>query len=326
MTAKEIVIKNIEFQCQDRIGFNFLSDKGWRDDIINVDLRTELDIAPKRWQEGDVEYYTDLWGNTLHRMVGKSEKGEIFKPALQNWLALDSYEFPDLGNPRYFKAAHEIAEKEKEKFLLGWLPGWIFSTCRDLRRMDIYFMDLVMEREKIDILHDKFVAMMEKVIDEYGKAGMDAVFFCEDLGIQDRLLIGPAMWSDIFRPIYERLTAKAHQYDMKVVQHSCGYNWELIDDLCDSGIDCLQFDQPGLYDIEALGQKLKSHGVGLYAPCDIQAILPTGDKALIEAHIKSLIKNFKGGLIAKNYPDLLGIGVSEEIDEMAYNIFCEMGM
>jgi len=31
---------------------------------------------------------------------------------------------------------------------------------------------------------------------------------------------------------------------MKVIQHSCGYNWELIDDLCEVGIDCLQFDQP----------------------------------------------------------------------------------
>ena len=35
----------------------------------------------------------------------------------------------------------------------------------------------------------------------------------------------------------ERLTATAHSYGMKVIQHTRGYNRELIDDLCDSGID-----------------------------------------------------------------------------------------
>ena len=155
---------------------------------------------------------------------------------------------------------------------------------------------------------------------------MDGVFFCEDLGVQDRLLMSPEMWREIFRPLYERLTSRSHQYGMKVIQHSCGYNWELIDDLCEAGIDCLQFDQPAVYNQPELAAKLRQHGVGLYSPCDIQKVLPTGKRSVIEAETKRLVETFRGGFIAKNYPDLHGIGVEPEWDQWAYDEFVRSGI
>ena len=154
---------------------------------------------------------------------------------------------------------------------------------------------------------------------------MDGVFFCEDLGVQDRTLMSPEMWGDIFRPLYERLTSRAHAHGMKVIQHSCGCNWVLVDQLCEAGIDCLQFDQPAVYDQPALAEKLRKHGVGLYAPCDIQKVLPTGDRAYIEHETKRLVDTFRGGLIAKNYGDLHGIGVDPQWDTWAYDTFLREG-
>jgi len=138
--------------------------------------------------------------------------------------------------------------------------------------------------------------------------------------------MSPAMWRDIFAPLYERLTGSAHKHGMKVIQHSCGYNWELIDDLCAAGIDCLQFDQPAVYDEEALAAKLKKHGVALFSPCDIQKVLPTGNRKLIERETERLVLNFRGGFIAKNYGDLHGIGVSPEWDRWAYDTFVRAGI
>ena len=99
------------------------------------------------------------------------------------------------------------------------MPGWPFAICRYMRRMEIYFVDLVLEREHVDRLHERVTCLLEGVIDRYGEAGMDGVMFCEDLGTQDRLLMGPDMWRDIYRPLYERLTDRAHKYEMKVIQH-----------------------------------------------------------------------------------------------------------
>lgn len=321
ISPREIIIQNIEYRAETRIGLNF--DRNRRNDFAGTEV--QHGIERKVWTEGDVEYSTDLWGNIWHRKTGMSQGGEVWKPVLEDWSQLESLELPDLDNPAYYQGARDLTASGTDCFKLGWLPGWPFSICRYMRKMEIYFMDLIEYREQIDVLHDRVTRLLEGVIDRYGECGLDGVMFCEDLGIQDRLLMSPGMWRDIFAPLYERLTARAHRHHLKVIQHSCGYNWLLVDDLCATGIDCLQFDQPAVYDQPALAAKLRSHGVGLYAPCDIQKVLPTGDRALIESETKRLTETFRGGFIAKNYPDLNGIGVNPEWDQWAYEAFIKHG-
>ncbi len=321
LSSREIIIQNIECRCQERIGLNF--DGGRRNDLAGTGV--SHGFQRHVWVEGEVEYSTDLWGNVWHRMVGMSQGGEVFKPALESWNQLERLQLPDLDNPAYYQGARDLAAANADAFRIGWMPGWPFSICRYLRKMEVYFTDLIEYRDHIDILHDQVTSLLERVIDRYGEIGLDGIMFCEDLGIQDRLLISPAMWRDIFRPLYERLTDRAHQHGMKVIQHSCGYNWLLVDDLCQAGIDCLQFDQPAVYDQPALAAKLRQHRVGLFCPCDIQKVLPTGDRTLIERETRRLVDTFRGGFIAKNYPDLPGIGVQPEWDQWAYDEFLRCG-
>jgi hypothetical protein len=323
VTSREVVVANIECRAAGRIGMRYRVE-GRMDDFASIGCKAPL--PDRRRTEGEMEYYADLWGNTWRRIRGMSKKGEIFAPALADWSDLDALELPDLGDPAWYADARDLAAREKEKFRLGNMPGWPFATCRYMRSMEQYFMDLAAERERIDILHDRVTALLEQVIDRYGQAGMDGIMFSEDLGVQDRTLFSPAMFRDIFRPLYERLTGRAHGYGMKVIQHSCGFNWALIDDLCEAGIDCLQFDQPGIYDMPELAKKLRKHGVGLYSPCDIQKVLPTGDKALIERETERLVRAFRGGFIATNYADLHGIGVKPEWDQWAYDTFVRVGV
>ncbi len=322
-TPREIVRANIEFACDDRIAFNFTGDR--RNDFVGGGIKHN--ITTEQWEDDRFDYYTDIWGNKWFRVKGMSKGGEVYEPVLPDWSELDNLELPELDKPEYFNTAREVIEADtEERFRMGGVPGWPFAVCRYMRKMEVYFTDLILHRRQIDILHDRVTGLLERVIDRYGRIGMDGVFFCEDLGIQDRTLMSPAMWRDIFAPLYERLTAAAHKHGMKVIQHSCGYNWALVDDLCAAGIDCLQFDQPALYDMPALAEKLKGHGVGLFCPCDIQKVLPTGDRALIESQTRRQVELFRGGLIAKDYPDLHGIGVKPEWDMWAYETFVEEGM
>jgi uroporphyrinogen decarboxylase len=326
MTSREIVTANIEFQCDQRIAFNFARVPGRINDFRSAGC--EHGVERRRWREGDLEVYSDIWGNLWQRMPGGSESGEIHSPVIQNWSDLDTWELPDLGNPDYFAGARALATEDSEHFRYGhfWGIGWIFTIPQNARGLDRYLMDLIEHPDHVRELHERVAALLEAIIEQYGQAGLDGIMFGEDLGLQDRLMLGRARWNDVYRPYYERLTAKAHSYGMKVIQHSCGYNWELIDDLCDAGIDCLQFDQPLVYDLPALAQKLLKKGVGLFSPCDIQAVLPTGDRALIEAESKRLATTFRGGFIAKNYPDTAGIGITDEWDQWAYDAFVEAGV
>ena len=323
MTEREIIISNIENRG-DAIGMVFTNRDGRLHDFSGSSCHHGIETP--EWEDGGFLYSKDIWGNTWYRIQGMSKGGEVFKPILESWSDLDNLELPDLDNPAHFTYARELGASDTSKFKSGFMPGWTFASCRYMRKMEIYFMDLIADRDYIDVLHDRVTSLFEGVIDRFGEAGMDGVMFCEDLGVQDRLLMSPDMWRDIFKPLYERLTSRAHAHGMKVIQHSCGYNYDLVDDLCEAGIDCLQFDQPAVYDMPALAAKLKSHGVGLYSPCDIQKVLPTGDKELIERETKRIVDTFKGGFIAKDYGDLHGIGVELEWDEWAYKMFEKTGL
>jgi uroporphyrinogen decarboxylase len=172
-------------------------------------------------------------------------------------------------------------------------------------------------------MHTIVAGVYEQKIHLAGKAHADGIFIGEDMGTQTGLLFSPRMFRLYFKDMYTRLLAIAHDYGMKVFLHSCGQNWAIVPDLLDAGVDVFQFDQPALYDMPRLAALLRQRTAALWSPVDIQQILPTGERAVIEAGANHMVDEFEGCLICKNYPDLPGIGVQEEWDAWAYNALCK---
>jgi len=319
MTSREIVAANLENESPPRPGFCFSG--GRQNDFAIAGISVPENVSQQRWVEGGTEYYTDSWGNIWHRLVGKSAKGEVHKPVLASWDRLESLCVPDFDNPSLYQAAEEAFAAAPDRFRVLSLGGWIFDQARYLRRLDQYLMDLVENREQVLRINALVADTLAAKIRHAARIGADAVFFTEDWGTQTGPLIGPSMWREVFAEPYAELTSLAHGYNLKVIMHSCGYNWILLDDLIEAGIDCFQFDQPAAYIMSDLAAKLKRHRRSLFAPLDIQQVLPTGDENLIRCEARRLLDTFAGALLLKDYPDLHGIGVKPEWDQWAYEEF-----
>ena len=319
MNSREIVFANLDHQQPSRIAFSFGGDR--LNDFVGTGLSPSRIYQQKRWTEDCFEYYDDEWGNVWRRMIDGCAGGEVHHPAIKDWSALDTLRIPDWDAPYRYEEMRKSFAGVTDKFKLVGLPGWIFATSRYLRKMEIYFMDLIEYPEEIERLHAKVADVLEKVILNVAAAGADGFIYCEDLGVQDRTLLSPWMWRDMYAKHYRRLTGVAKDKGLRVFMHSCGYNWDLIDDLVDAGIDCFQFDQPANYDMPALAAKFKKRKVALYSPTDIQKVLPTGDEIFIRAESRRMVETFKGSLIVKSYGDLKGIGVKPEWDQWAYDEF-----
>ena len=322
MTPREIIFANLEQTGPERIGMTF--NRGRINDFLTTGIPKPEGYTPKRWQKGDKEYYDDMYGNIWVRMLDGSVKGEIYKPAIEDWSELDSLEIPSYDIDAVTAQFREtFADNPNNLFKVVSLGGWIFDNARYLRKMEVYFMDLALYPDELKHLHNKIGASYEQRIHAAGKAGADAVMIGEDMGTQEGLLFSVDMFREYFKDLYTHLMGIAHDYGMKVLMHSCGKNWEIIDDLLDCGVNCFQFDQPALYDMPALAEKLKERKAALWSPTDIQKVLPTGDRDYIETETRRMCELFEGGFIAKNYPDLPGIGVKEEWDDWAYQVFKE---
>jgi uroporphyrinogen decarboxylase len=316
MTSREIVLANLEHDAPPRPGLTF--DRGRLNDMIACSPGPSASYTPRRWAHGPKEYYDDEWGSVWVRMVDGSLKGEIHEPVLTDWGQLDDLRLPDYEAPsRYARMAARFRE-ERERFRLACIGGWIFDNARYLRRMEVYFADMALHPAELKRLHARVAEVYEAKILGAARAGADGIMIGEDMGTQQGLLFSPTMWREFFRDDYTRLFGLAHDCGMKVLMHSCGCNWEILDDLIDAGVDCFQFDQPALYDMPALAAKFRDRQVALWSPVDIQKVMPTGDRAFIEAEAERLVRLFAGGLLLKNYGDLHGIGVEEAWDDWAY--------
>jgi len=320
MNSKEIILANINHTGPDRPGLTF--DRGRRNDMLTLWLRPH-GYQQKRWTEGVREYYDDEWGNLWVRMLDGPVKGEIFRPAVQDWSQLDQLQPPDYAHPDCAAEMQAVFSQPTHRFKLAGIGGWIFDNARYLRKMEVYFKDMAASPDEVQRMHHIVAGVYEHKIHQAGQAGAEGIFIGEDMGTQTGLLFSPRMFRFYFKAMYTRLFGLAHEYGMQVFMHSCGQNWAIVPDLLDAGVDVFQFDQPALYDMPKLAALLKERKAALWSPVDIQTILPTGDRALITAGARQMIDIFAGGLICKNYPDLYGIGVQEEWDEWAYQAICE---
>ena len=275
---------------------------------------------------GELRRWRDGWGVTWASLT-EFDKGEVVEPAITDWSQLGDYQPPDLGRAEEYASAAERFAADDEHFRIGQLHGFTFNIARKLRRLDNYLCDLVLHREEVLRLNEMVRAELLKAVDCLADAGADAVMFPEDWGTQDRLMISPDMWREIFRPEFEALAGKARQRGMHVIMHSCGKMTDIIGDLISCGVSCLQFDQPRLHGIELLSKRYGGR-VAFWCPVDIQTTLQTRSAEAIRAEARLLIEKlggFGGGFVAGYYGGNEAIGLTPDVQDIACNAFVEFG-
>ena len=331
MTSKEIVRRVIRHQEPPRIAWDF-QRPGYQDIQYNNPIHMLNEEAAPYTEFGDYEELKkkanfhgevrmDAYGNIFGRLNGKTA-GECVLGALEeDWDALETFEFPqlDMSVVEQVKAQNLQAH---EKYILSFLPLGVFSTLRDLRKMDNALMDTVAEPEMVEAYMEKFKPYILNMVHQSAECGANGVFFCDDWGMQFSPFISPESFRKLFKPVYKAVADACHERDMDFLLHSCGYVRPLMEDMLEAGIDVFQFDQ-----IEVVGSKVWAEEYGrraaFYSPVDIQKIMPTGDRALIEKTALEMAEAFRkagGSLIAKDYGSWQDINVEREWADWAMNV------
>jgi hypothetical protein len=331
MNSREIVKRCIEFAGPERIGYQFNAPhpsdfvySGWgRQSLVvyeeeDPSIRQEVPGFPGQLYR---DAYGSIWGRLDER-----HSGEVLKGVLQEgWHRLDGYQLPDFTSPALYADAEAFFAAHPHMYRVGFLPGFPFAIMRYMRRMDHFLMDVLLHEREVLRLNEMVVAMLLGCIDQWARAGADGVMFAEDWGTQDRLLVSPTLWRRLFKPSFRVLVERAHARNLHVLMHSCGYIYEILEDLVEVAVDVLQLDQPELLGVERLAHEFGGR-VAFFCPVDIQQVMQTGDKALIQREARRMVRllgGFDGGFIAKDYPQWDAIDVPEEWAAWAREAFLE---
>lgn len=327
MTSREIVLTSLDFAGAPRIPYGM--GGGFPRDMRGVGRKGAPNSRAQGWKDyGDYWEMVDEWGNIWRRLENIT-KGEVYKGVIEdNWDLLDTYEFPKTDGAELYEDAKERCREYHKQgyFVLGHV-GWPFNIARYMRGMENFLADVAGNKERVKELMQKITDLREIEIYRFADAGVDGIMSGEDWGTQDRLLVRPASFREIFKPCFRQLCDAAHSRGLSVWFHSCGHVTEVLEDWVEVGIDVCQFDQPELHGIDFLSENFGGR-MHFWCPVDIQKTLQTQDPVKIENAAREYVEKlacFGGGFIAGYYGSNEAIGIDPKSQEIACKAFMKYG-
>ncbi|MCP4176210.1 MAG: hypothetical protein GY756_00415 [bacterium] len=306
-TSREIVIDTINFNNPERLPFD-LSDK-FGSDFYYINMQPSVD---DRRDKG-----VDEWGCEWNN-IGICSLGEVKEFPLKQWTDFKKMHIPDITLNDRWKNINNAKNDAGDKFIIGFGIS-LFERIHFLRGLKNTWLDIYDSPKELSDILDILTDMNIYAIKKYAEAGADGYMFCDDWGFQNRLMISPDKWREIWKPRYKKVYDTAHKYGLYTFLHSCGYIIKILDDLVEVGLDVIQLDQQENMGIDELAKL--SGKITFFCPVDIQTVLHKGSPNNIENYIEKMVKslaNINGGFISRWYADPVSAGHSEiSVDTMS---------
>ena len=210
---------------------------------------------------------------TVHPLAGMTTAREIDR--YMHWPSPDGWD--------YSRVAEECAR----------FPGYCVLNKGDrldrtaqlkpamyLRGVDQILVDLALSpglAEAIIAHISEYFLEYNRRVFEAADGRIDLFMMGDDFGTQEGPMVGVPMWRRFFRDNFRKYVDLAHQYDIKVMHHTCGSVVELIPEFIDAGLDILQSLQPRArgMDLTALKREYGQY-ICFQGGIDIQRTLPFG--------------------------------------------------
>lgn len=247
------------------------------------------------------ESEVDEWGCIWDKLGGrvKSSLGQVKIHPLSSWNRLNSYLFPDFTSKGIFTSAREVVAKYPTKYIIGGIGISGFNRMMLLRGFENLMIDFYRNRSNVDHLIEKVSEVEVAKAEGYHEAGVDGVFFADDWGTQQGLMISQAMWRVIFKSKYKRQFDSIKHLGIDIWFESCGKVIDIIPDLIEIGVDALHLEMPKLIGIDCLEKYAGK--VCFDCPVDTQTTLVKGTPEEIRNEVEYLVKALsrpEGGFIA----------------------------
>jgi len=311
MTSRQLVIDALEFRAPARVPRQLWvlpwAERTWPAELAAIREKFPDDIVQsppfltKPLKTTGHEYepgvYVDEWGCRFENMQG-GIIGEVKEPLVKTWADLGKVRLPeerlsvDVGKVDDFCAASGA-------FVHARTVVRPFELVQFLRGPENLYMDLAERPDGLFRLIEKVHRFFLDELELWALTDVDALFFADDWGSQNSLLISPILWRELFKPLYRDYAEVAHRNGKYIFMHSDGHIAAIFPDIVEIGVDAVNC-QVFCMDIEELGRRFAGK-VTFWGEVDRQHLLPYGTPGDIRAAVGRLGRAFdrRGGVIAQ---------------------------
>jgi uroporphyrinogen decarboxylase len=127
------------------------------------------------------------------------------------------------------------------------------------------------------------------------EVGADVIIVPGDLAGEDTTIMSPQHYREYIKPYHQEIVDHAHQKGVKIVKHTDGNMWPILDDFIEIGFDGVHPIQPQCMDIAEVKKHLAGKACVL-GNIDCRDLLPFGTEEEVEQTVKETIQQAgKGG-------------------------------
>ena len=214
---------------------------------------------------------------------------------------LQAYPFPDFANGYKEHQKEQVEDaKKRDLIALGDMQITLWEISWYLRSMEELFCDMMEGSDMAEFMFDKALEMAKVRAESYVKAGVDALFFGDDIGMQHTIMMSEDLYCEWIKPRLKALIdyVKAINPEVIIFYHSCGFIEPLIPHLIDAGVDVLNPIQSECMDFEEIYRKYGDR-ISFHGTIGTQTVMPFGTPEEVKAEVwKNLdIAGEKGGLM-----------------------------
>jgi uroporphyrinogen decarboxylase len=244
----------------------------------------------------DYKIEPDDKGHWLNEYKMKMRQGDIYVEVVDYPLAhaqtkadIDRYTFPDPDAPGRYRDAEALVKKYHDEYLVfGDIEVTVFSLGHQLVGMEKMLVDMMMESEYVVPLFQACADFQTEVGLRLIDRGVDAIWFGDDFGTQQSLIMAPETFRSQLKPIYTEMIQRFRDRNPDIIPilHCDGAVSELLRDIHDIGFEVfnpVQPDVPG-----HLPKDMKDNFGDLFAfwgAIDQQDLLPNGTDEELEKDI-----------------------------------------
>ena len=186
-----------------------------------------------------------------------------------------------------------------EYLIFGDIEVTVFSLAHQLVGMEKLLIDMMMETEYVIPLFEACAEFQTQIGLRLIDKGVDAIWFGDDFGTQQNLLIPHETFREQLKPHYERMIERFREKksDIIPILHCDGAVSTLLDDIHEIGFEVFNPVQPGVPG--HLPKDMKDnfgHLFSFWGAIDQQVLLPKGSDEELEKDIIEKISVLgKGG-------------------------------
>ena len=183
-----------------------------------------------------------------------------------------------------------------QHLICGIVEEGVFERACLLLGMENALAAMLTDPETMDELLGCIADYKVELIRRFDEAAaLDMLWYGDDWGGQERLLVSPQTWRRLIKPHTKRIYDAARQRGMLVNQHSCGKIEAIFGDLVELGMDIWNFCQP-CNDLAAL-KRAYGDRVTFQGAIDSQHVLdrPGVTPDEVRAEVRRRIDQLAGG-------------------------------